>query len=105
LTVEELRELSEESLNRISKSIAGAVEEHGAEVIVSACGSLGEAFAILRSQFSVPLIDSRLVALKLAIFLADLYQLGICHTSKIGLYEAPRNLPEELTGVVNPSLK
>jgi allantoin racemase len=97
LSVEELRELTDESLNRIGKSIACAVEEDGAEVIVSACGSLGEAFAMLKNQFSVPLIDSRLVALKLAIFLADLYQLGICYTSRIGLYEAPRILPDELT--------
>lgn len=96
LSVTEQRELTDESLEKVRASIACAVEEHGAEVIVSACGSLGEALAVLQSEFCVPLIDSRLVALKLAVFLADLYQLGLCRTSKIGLYEEPRNLLGEL---------
>lgn len=96
LTVQELRTMTEDTLGKVNESIRAAVEDDGAEVIVAACGSLGEAFSVLRDQWPVPLLDSRLVAFKVAVFLADLYRRGICYTSKVGLYATPRVLPEEL---------
>jgi len=97
LTVSQMRSPDKNGREHVKKVIWAAVQEDGAEVIVAACGSLGEYFATLHDDVPVPLLDPRVIGFKASVYLADLYRRGLAKTSKVGLYETPSVLPSKVT--------
>jgi len=64
-----------------------AIEEDGAEVLVLGCGSLLNIAEILQERLKVPVIDSGLVALKIA---EDLVKLKLSHSKKAHIKPFPK---------------
>jgi len=73
--------------NNIREVILEMINEDGAEVVVTGCGTLGEYFAELQDEVPVPILDSRLVGFAAGLYFANLYKCGIARHSKVGLYE------------------
>ncbi|MBI4280075.1 MAG: hypothetical protein HY660_16610 [Armatimonadetes bacterium] len=88
LTITEMRAGSDEE-PVVEAVVRKVIEEDGAEVVVAGCGSLGDHFRALAPRMGVPLLDSRIMGLKVAETLASLHRQGLATTSRVGLYAPP----------------
>ncbi|ATW25340.1 aspartate/glutamate racemase family protein [Candidatus Formimonas warabiya] len=74
---------------RMRQEIALAIEKDRAEIIILGCTMQFGFFAQLQKEFSVPVIDSMLAALKYAELLVEVREKMNWYTSKIGSFTLP----------------
>lgn len=99
LGVLEFHEDEERTAARMRGEIRRAVEEDRAEVIILGCTMQFGFFRELQAEFSVPVIDSMIAALKYAEYLLEVKEKTGWTISRRGLYERPSEKEMEEWGM------